>query len=197
VKSTKTDTDRREHPHVREYHDLIITERVKRRKYKELEETRLRQCQRLFAEVVKEDSETIDTRLAEERNKARYLHKGKRPLQFQTMMEFVEVDRNFYLDREKNTYVYLLDSFLQLESVHDFSPLVEEFALDLAVSCPSYRSAVETLDQVLGYLMSHETLRQMVLQATQSPKVAPEASRRVLFIEVFGLYVKYQRQRTR
>lgn len=165
---------------------------------KELEQTRFHQCQRLFAEVVKEDLETIDARLAEERDKGRYRHKGKRPLQFQTMMGFVEVDRNLYLDCEKETYIYLLDSFLQLESAHGFSPMVEEFALDLAVSSPSYRSAVETLDQVLGYrVMSHETLRQMVLQATQSPKTAPEASRRVLFIEVDGLYVKYQRQRTR
>lgn len=166
--------------------------------FKDLETFRFKECQELFTQVLKEDLLTIDDRLAEERDKKRYYLKDKRVLQFQTMFGFVEVKRNYYYDRQKEKFVCLLDQFLNINSRSGFSPMVEEYAMELAVTGPSYREAVAAISQTLGYqVMSHESLRQLILQAQREMSPSVVRGQRVLFIEVDGLFVKHQRQHTR
>ena len=44
-------------------------------------------------------------------------------------------------------------------------PLMENLAMEMAVTGPSYRHASSTLEQFLGYhVMSHETIRQHLLE---------------------------------
>lgn len=101
--------------------------------------------------------------------------------------------RNYYRDREKGEYVYLLDRSLEFEGTGSFSPLIEEAALELAITGPSYRKAEHTLETLLGYrVISHEAIRQHLLQIESIPKERQPVNYPVLFVEVDGLYVKRQ-----
>lgn len=89
-----------------------------------------------------------------------------------------------------------MDQHLQFEGTKGLSPLVQEMAMELAVEGQSYRSASHTLEKLLGYsVISHESIRQHLLQTEviQSSPFTPMRS--VLFIEVDGLYVKRQNKR--
>ncbi len=60
----------------------------------------------------------------------------------------------------------MLDAFLQFEGAHGISPLLEETAIHLAVTGSSYRQAAQSLEKLVGYAcMSHETIRQLVVEA--------------------------------
>src|SRR5690606_31254951 len=63
----------------------------------------------------------------------------------------IELNRNYYRDRETGEYVFLLDRYLEFEDAGSFSPLIEEVAIELAVQGPSYRKAASTLETLLGY----------------------------------------------
>ena len=68
--------------------------------------------------------------------------------------------------------------------------------MELAVEGQSYRNASDTLEKLLGYsVISHESIRQHLLQTEIVPGLSVTPKRPVLFIEVDGLYVKRQKQR--
>ena len=128
----------------------------------------------------------VDKQLAESRDKKRFALKDKRVCQQETLFGFVEDKRNYYRDRETGQYVYLLDQAIQFNG-GGFSPNLEKMALEMATQ-GSYRKASHALKQFLGYsVMSHESVRQRVLDAQSVPSPS-ETSQRVLFVEVDGLY---------
>ncbi len=106
------------------------------------------------------------------------------------------MNRNYYYDRESGKYISLLDQHLQFEGAKGLSPLVQEMAMELAVEGQSYRSASHTLEKLLGYsVLSHETIRQHLLQTEVVNRPSETPARPVLFVEVDGLYIKRQNKR--
>mgnify|MGYP001210681237 CR=1 len=101
------------------------------------------------------------------------------------------IQRNYYLDREKSRYTFLLASFLAFDGVQSISPCLEDTAVEWAVECSSYRKAAQTLRRLVGYaVLSHEAIRQLVLNAERKRHRPVEARYgRVLFIEADGLFV--------
>lgn len=90
----------------------------------------------------------------------------------------------------------MLDQHLQSEGAKGLSPLVQEMAMELAVEGQSYRSASHTLEKLLGYsVLSHETIRQHLLQTEVVNRPSEAPARPVLFVEVDGLYIKRQNKR--
>ncbi|MCF6093923.1 ISLre2 family transposase, partial [Microaerobacter geothermalis] len=58
---------------------------------------------------------------------------------------------------------------------------------------PSYRKAADTLETLLGYrVISHEAIRQHLLNVEAIPKERQPLTQPVLFVEVDGLYLKRQ-----
>ncbi|MEK4873484.1 ISLre2 family transposase [Bacillus sp. FSL W8-0102] len=162
--------------------------------WKEIELDLFRALQNAFAELFTALLEDIDRQLAETRDKRRYHLKDKRRITIQTLFGEVTFERNYYLDREQNRYTFLLDSFLAFDGSQSISPCLEETAVGLAVECSSYRKAARTLAQMVGYpVMSHEAIRQLVLEA-EAPLHCPVNQRygRVLFVEADGLFVSRQ-----
>lgn len=163
---------------------------------KELEAELFWLLQKTYGEMLQQVLEWLDEELAKQRDKKRYYLKDKRTIQIQTLFGEVEVRRNYYLDREKGVYTCLLDAFLGFDGAKGVSPLLEETAMELAVTGPSYRQAAEALEKMVGYaVMSHETIRQLILQATVDKHRPMERTQQVLFVEADGLYVKRQRSR--
>lgn len=163
---------------------------------KEIEQSLFRHMQKQYGHLLQQVLEEIDRTLAEQRDKKRYALKDKRTIRLQTLFGEVEVKRNYYFDREKKVYTSLLDVFLQFDGAHGVSPLLEKTAIHLAVTGSSYRQAAQSLEKLVGYAcMSHETIRQSIIEAEVEGHRAMEKKGRVFFIEADGLYVKRQRSR--
>lgn len=160
---------------------------------KQIEQLVWGNLQETFSEVMKKILEEMDKEIAVKRDKKRYRMIDKRKIRVVSLFGEIEVYRNYYRDREKGEYVYLLDRYLDFEGMGEFSPLVEEAAIELAITGPSYRKAANMLEALLGYrVISHEAIRQHLLQVTSIPKEREPIHQPVLFVEVDGLYVKRQ-----
>lgn len=160
---------------------------------KEIERDLFRTLQATFSDVLQEMLEEFDRKIMETRDKKRYELKDKRPVSMDTMFGTITVKRNYYRDRLKDKYVSLLDQYLAFEGSKGFSPAVEEMAMELAVTGPSYRHASKTLEKLLGYsVASHEAIRQHLLQTEVIPSQPMIYQKKVLFIEVDGLNTKRQ-----
>src|SRR5690625_5415414 len=132
------------------------------------------------------------------RDKKRFYLKDKRTLKFESIFGQVELKRNYYQDRKTGKYVYLLDQYLAFDGTKGVSPVVQDLAIELAVTGSSYRHADQTLERLLGYpVISHEGIRQQLLntEIIQSDPVPVTGD--VLFVEVDGLYTKSQEKKDR
>ena len=161
---------------------------------KELEEQLVRTLQKVFAVLLAALLEEIDQQLAEARDKRRYQLKDKRPTTIQTLFGEVTFRRNYYYDRQTGNYTFLLDAELGFDGAQSISPCLEETAVELAVECSSYRKAARTLESIVGYaVMSHEAIRQLVLEAPVSlHRPVSQRHGRVLFVEADGLFISRQ-----
>src|SRR5699024_253025 len=79
---------------------------------KELEQITYRALQNSFSQVMAQILQEIDEAIASGRDKNRFYLKDKRPLKFESVFGQVELKRNYYQDRKKGKYVYLLDQYL-------------------------------------------------------------------------------------
>lgn len=160
---------------------------------KQIEQLVWRQLQETFGFVMKQVLEDMDQQIADERDKKRYRLIDKRKFNIVSLFGEIELYRKYYLDRSTGEYVYLLDRYLEFEEAGSFSPLIEEAAIELAVKGRSYRNAANTLQTLLGYrVISHEAIRQHLLEVTCKPKKREPILQPVLFVEVDGLFVKRQ-----
>jgi hypothetical protein len=160
---------------------------------KEIEQTVWRQLQDTYSLVMQKILQELDQEIAQERDKKRFRLIEKRSLSIDSLFGEIKFKRNYYYDRESGEYVCLLDRYLEFEGTGTFSPLVEEAAIELAINGPSYRKAAQTLQTLLGYrVISHETIRQHLLQAECISKKREPVHGSVLFVEVDGIYIKRQ-----
>lgn len=160
---------------------------------KELEQLVFRALQESFSEVMAETLQKLDEMIAEGRDKKRFYLKDKRTLSFESVYGHVELKRNYYKDRETNEFVYLLDQYMNFDGSKGMSPVVQDMAIELAATGVSYRQAGRSLEKLLGYpVISHEGIRQQLLQTEVIPRERETLEQDVLFVEVDGLYTKSQ-----
>lgn len=165
---------------------------------KEMEMDLFRTLQQTFSSVFSQMLSDYDDTLAKTRDKGRYRYQEKRSTNMDTMFGPLEIKRTYYYDRVNKEYVYLLDRHLAFEGAKGLSPVVEEMAMEIAVTGPSYRHAASTVGKLLGYnVMSHEAIRQHLLEVEVVPSEPVQPIRRVLFVEVDGLFVKRQTEKVR
>src|SRR5699024_7650238 len=105
------------------------------------------------------------------------------------MFGHVELRRNYYLDRESGKYVNLLDRYLDFYGGQMMSPAVRGLAIKLAVTGVSICEGAVALEELLAYtVISHEVIRQLVLQIVVVQKEKQSVAGDVIFVEVDGLY---------
>src|SRR5690625_1873354 len=160
---------------------------------KELEQITYRALQESFSEVMAHMLLEMDQAIAEGRDKKRFELKDKRKLNLDSLFGRVSLRRNYYLDRVTGDYVYLLDQYLKFDGGKGTSPVVQELGIELAVTGPSYRHAEDALEKLLGYpVISHEGIRQQLINTEVLPREKETIKQDVLFVEVDGLYTKSQ-----
>ena len=95
------------------------------------------------------------------RDHTRYRLRDKRQVTMSTSFGEISFSRRLYQDREKGTYVYLLDQALAFDGQTGISPHLEEWAVELATAGPSYHESARQIKELLGYqAISHETVQQ-------------------------------------
>jgi hypothetical protein len=99
-------------PHGKEYHKIS--------KFKRNEQMVWRQLQDTFSSVMKNILEDMDQQIAEERDKKRYRLIDKRKYHITSLFGEIELNRNYYRDRETGEYVFLLDRYLEFEGCRFF-----------------------------------------------------------------------------
>ena len=160
---------------------------------KELEQITYRALQKSFSQVMAKTLIDLDEAIAIGRDKKRFYLKDKRPLKFDSVFGSVEVNRNYYQDRETGKYLYLLDQYLSFDGTKGMSPVVQDLAIELAVTGVSYRQASDAMEKLLGYpVISHEGIRQQLLNTEVVPETSIPLDHEVIFVEVDGLYTKSQ-----
>lgn len=160
---------------------------------KELEQITYRALQKSFSQVMAQTLSEIDEAIALGRDKKRFYLKDKRTLKFESVFGQVELKRNYYQDKETGKYVYLLDQYLEFDGTKGMSPVVQDLAIELAVTGVSYRQASDAMEKLLGYpVISHEGIRQQLLNTEVVPEKAVPLEEDVIFVEVDGLYTKSQ-----
>lgn len=88
---------------------------------------------------------------------------------------------------------YLLDQYLAFDGTKGMSPVVQDLAIELAVTGVSYRQASDAMEKLLGYpVISHEGIRQQLLNTEVVPETSIPLDHEVIFVEVDGLYTKSQ-----
>lgn len=165
---------------------------------KELEQITFRALQESFSQVMAQILIEIDENIAEQRDKIRFYLKEKKPLKFESVYGRIEIKRNYYKDRETGKYVYLLDQHLAFDGAKGMSPIVQDMAIELATTGVSYRQAGKALEKILGYrVISHEGIRQQLLNTEVVPAEQVPVEKEILFVEVDGLYTKSQEKKKR
>ena len=92
---------------------------------------------------------------------------------------------------EQMTYRTLQKRFSQV-----MSPVVQNLAIELDVIGVSYRQASQSIERLLDYpVISHEAIRQQLLNTEVVPEKAVPLDQDVGFVEVDGLYTKSQEKK--
>ena len=164
-------------------------------------------CQ-IACEVLKNVLETMDKKLAEERDKSKYRHKGTRKTTVKTLMGEVTFSRAVYKsigEPSKKKHIYLLDQLLGFDTIGLISTNLAERIVENA-SIASYRNAANNVTELSGQSISHsgvwnvvQALGQKVgeeetelAKAAEKNQLCGEKEVPVLFEEADGVYINIQ-----
>ncbi|HPA55074.1 MAG TPA: ISLre2 family transposase [Bacillota bacterium] len=163
---------------------------------------------KVACEMLKNILEALDKKIAEERDKSIYRHKGTRDTSVKTLMGEVEFSRVVYesTDDEGNkAYIYLLDQLLGFDTIGLISTNLAERIVENA-SIASYRNAADNVTELSGQSISHggvwnvvQALGQKVKEsetelakAAEKNQLCGEKEVPVLFEEADGVYINIQ-----
>src|SRR5699024_3192504 len=123
----------------------------------------------------------------------RFYLKDKRTLTFESVFGSVKWERNYYQDKKTGKYMYLLDKYLKIDGTKGMSNVVQDLAIKLTETGVFYCQASASMEKLLGYpVISHEGIRQQLLNTEVIPERSVPLEEEVLFVEVDGIYTKSQ-----
>lgn len=150
----------------------------------------------------------IDEQLMKFRDKEIYRHKGLRKSTIKTIMGPVELRRAIYesTDSEgRKAYVYLLDKYLNLETIGKMSTNLVEKTIENTTLC-SYRKAANNVTELTGQSISHSGAWNLVqkvgkrieeqenekIDNFKKGKLDGEKEVKIIFEEADGLWLSMQ-----
>lgn len=152
--------------------------------------------------------EAIDKRLAGERDRMRYRHKGTRRTTIKTLMGEVSFSRavyEFMTDEGEKAFVFLLDEYLKMDTIGAISSnLAEKIAENASIT--SFRNTSKNVTEMMGQSISHTGAWKVVqrlgaklgkeeerlIQAREQNQLSPQKEVKVLFEEADGVYINIQ-----
>jgi len=152
--------------------------------------------------------EGLDERLAGERDRKKYRHKGVRGTTIKTLMGEVNFSRAVYeyvTDEGRKAFVFLLDEYLGIDRIGAISSNLAEKIVENA-SVTSFRNTSKNVTEMTGQSISHAGAWKVVqglgvklgqeeerlINAKERNLLAPEKEAKVLFEEADGVYINIQ-----
>ena len=115
--------------------------------------------------IIKLIIEKQDQNIMKNRDKKKYRHKGYRETSINTVMGEIRYKRAIYEITEGNINktVYLLDKQLQIQEDGKVSSNLVEKVIEMVPITDSYRKTKKAIDETTNTTLSHEKIRQVVL----------------------------------
>ena len=153
-----------------------------------------------FQETMAEILLELDKRIMATRDMGRYEYKEKKEKTWISRVGPVTIRRRYYWDAENEGWVFLLDEALGCTGKGSLSGGMKEMSVVWGTRGPSYRDAQERLKEMYGsQVISHETIRQLVIQTSKRPAKEAEGPKRekpaAVYIEADGFWSKMQKGR--
>ena len=107
--------------------------------------------------LIEEFFKHVDNELMKNRDKEAYRHKGLKRTTIKTIMGSVELKRAIYEtinDDGKKVFIYLLDEYLNFETIGKMSSNLVEKMIENITLC-SYRKAAKNVTELTGQSISH------------------------------------------
>jgi len=163
---------------------------------------------RIACETLKNILEELDKKVANERDKSKYRHKGTRQTTVKTLMGEVAFSRVVYEstdDEDNKTYIYLLDQLLGFDTIGLISTNLAERIVENA-SIASYRNTANNITELSGQSISHGGVWNVVqalgkkvkedeaelAKAAEKNQLCGEKEIPVLFEEADGVHINIQ-----
>ncbi|MGI6542988.1 MAG: ISLre2 family transposase [Limnochordia bacterium] len=172
--------------------------------FAQLEQYMLSMLMNMFRCFMEDILADMDDFLAATRDLSRYEIKDRRTRTQQTLFGEIQFKRRYYLDKEEQNWVCLLDQRLGLEPYDQISPGLTRLAVIWGTQGPSYRNAQQRLMELYGFrVLSHEGIRQLVHEVAdvkdrerENETIRSDGQQQVnaLFIEADGYYAYLQEQ---
>ena len=186
--------------------DIIVNE--SELTFNRLEKEIYRAACEMACKVLAYTLEKMDKKVAKERDKARYRHKGQRQTTMKTLMGEVTFNRTVYkhIDNEgRKSYVYLLDEQLGFDTIGLISTNLAEKVLE-NVSITSFRNAAKNITDLTGQRISHGGVWNVVqalgekvkeeeaeqVKALEKNQLCGEKEVSMLFEEADGVWINIQ-----
>jgi len=152
--------------------------------------------------------EVMDKKLAQERDKSKYRHKGQRKTTIKTLMGEVTFRRTVYKhidDEGRKTFVYLLDQQLGFDTIGLISTNLAEKVVENA-SISSFRNTAKNITELTGQSISHGGVWNVVqalgekvkadedkqVKAAEKNQLSGPKEVAILFEEADGVYINIQ-----
>ncbi len=152
--------------------------------------------------------EEMDNKLAQERDKSKYRHKGKRQTTIKTLMGEVTFSRTIYEhidDEGRKTFVYLLDKEMGFDTIGLISTNLAEKVVE-NVSITSFRNTAKNISELTGQGISHGGVWNVVqalgeklkkdednhVKALERNQLCGEKQVPILFEEADGVWINMQ-----
>lgn len=152
--------------------------------------------------------EEMDKKIAQERDKSKYRHKGRRKITIKTLMGEVTFWRTVYRhfdDEGRKIFVFLLDQELGLDTIGLISSNLAEKVVENA-SITSFRNAAKNVTELTGQSISHGGVWNVVqalgekvkeneakkVKALEKNELCGSKEVPILFEEADGVYINIQ-----
>ena len=159
--------------------------------------------------VLSDVLKNLDMKLMAERDKKLYRAKGIKHTCLKTIMGPVEYERRIYEYQTEDglkAFKYLLDDYLNMETVGHMSANLVEKVIESALNVP-YRKAAENVSKLTGQSISHMAAWNLVqvlgkkmgeredhqIELNQQGRLKGDRETKVLFEEADGLWISMQR----
>ncbi len=163
-----------------------------------------RQACEMIIEILKE----LDGKLMKERDKKKYRNKGFKKTTIKTIMGEIEYNRRIYeyeTEEGKKGYKFLLDEYLNMDTVGHISTNLVEKIIDLAVD-ESYRKTADKVSSMTNQSISHtgawnivQTVGEKIaekekkeIKLNKEGKLEGKKETKVLFEEMDGIWINMQ-----
>ncbi|NLJ41648.1 MAG: hypothetical protein GX352_08585 [Clostridiales bacterium] len=144
--------------------------------FKTLEQTIYRAVCDIACDVLKDVLGTLDKMLMATRDTNKYRHKGIKDTHINTVMGTIHYGRRIYKCQDgdgKEKYIYLLDQYLNNETIGRASTNLAEKIVERALEEP-YRKAAEAIDSTTNIGLSHTTAWNVVQKIGEKLKEKEE-----------------------